>query len=126
MSKATYGERVEPYIFNLPHETKSRLLLNVALIVFGDETGAAPGRLAAFDEVKKLLADFAPELHEPFDRDGLTTALGDYLIEWWGESLDRPLSGKDLDHLLDILPDTGVREALKKAALATEIKDDRE
>ena len=115
-SKATYAERLESYVQALPSETKNRLIIRLATVLFNEITATGPGRLDAFDEARRVLKDLEPGLHQPYDRAALTTALGDYLIEWWGEMQQRPLTGHDLDQLLDELPETGVREALKRFA----------
>jgi hypothetical protein len=123
MSDAPYAERLAFYVESLPSETKTRLLVKVAVRVFGARGGSGPERLNAFAETLTELSDLDPELHQHYDRQALTDSLGDYIVEWWGEVLDRPLTGKDLDQLVDELPDSGVREALKR--FSERRKDDR-
>lgn len=118
MTNSTYPERLSVYIHGLPMETKNELLLKVALAVFDESAPAPTVKFATIAKLEQLLAEFRPELHAPFDKEALTTSLGEYLVEWWSESLSRPLTGRDLDHLLENLPHYGVREALKNAALA--------
>lgn len=118
MSKGTYPACVGSYIDGLPSAAKNELLLKIALAVF-DETAPPPTiKFATLTQLEQILALFRPELHAPYDRAALTTALGEYLVEWWGETLKRPLTGKDLDQLLDRLPEYGLREALQQAAMA--------
>lgn len=116
MSEATYAERLALYVEQLPEPLKDTLLVKVAVCLFGAQNGSGPERLTAFGAALKLLADFAPELHEHHDRRALTDALGDYVVEWWSEILKRPLTGRDLDRLVEELPDSGIREALQRLA----------
>lgn len=118
MTKATYAECLGTYIHDLPMDAKNELLLKVALAVFDESEPAPTVKFATIAKLEQLLAEFRPELHAPFDREALTTSLGEYLVEWWEESLNRPLTGRDLDQLLENLPHYGIREALKTAALA--------
>jgi hypothetical protein len=122
MSKTAYAARLEPYIHELPTATKNALLLKIALLVFPDGTDQEPSSPSAFyEEFRKLLAKFNPDEHLGFDREALTRELGNYVVEWWGEAHEPPLTGRELDHLLGALPDTGVREAL--ARFASERRD---
>lgn len=116
MSKRTYEERLAGYIHHLPDGTKNLLLVNVALLVFKEENTTPTSKLVMLDRLALLLSELRPELHAPYDREALTQALGEYLTDWWGEHLGRPLTGRDLDQFLDHLPEYGIREALKSAA----------
>lgn len=116
MSKGTYAERLSAYIHQLPTTTKNDLLVQVAVAIFNDEASNPTVKLATLARLEQLLSELRPELHTPYDREALTQALGEYLTEWWRESLNRPLTGRDLDQLLDRLPEYGIREALKQAA----------
>lgn len=118
MSKGTYAERLGAYLEALPNAAKNELLLKVALAVFDESVPAPTIKFATLTKLEAVLASLKPELHAPYDRAALTTALGEYLVEWWGETLKRPLTGKDVDQLLDRLPEYGIREALNKAAEA--------
>lgn len=126
MSTGSYAERLGAYIRELPSDRKNELLLNVALTIFDDSAPAPTVKFATISKLEQLLAELRPELHAAFDREALTTSLGEYLVEWWGESLERPLTGRDLDQLLENLPHYGIREALKTAALAEADDEERD
>lgn len=118
MTKGTYAERLGTYIHDLPMDAKNELLLKIALAVFDESAPAPTVKFATIAKLEQLLAELRPELHTPFNNEALTTSLGEYLVEWWGESLNRPLTGRDIDQLLENLPHYSIREALKTAALA--------
>lgn len=120
MAKVTYPEKIGEYIHALGWSTKSELLRKMVLIVFRENTAEEPARLTAFEDLRQLLSDFHPDLHVPYNREELTTSLGQYITEWFGEGLGRPLTGRDLDQLYERLPDSGVRETLKKLATTKE------
>lgn len=112
MSQSRYDEHLAAYIHELPTAAKNILLRRVALSIF--EPAKTPE--LKLSDLAEILSSLRPELHAGYDREALTKALGEYLTEWWGELLERPLTGRDMEELLDHLPEYGIREALKDAA----------
>jgi len=116
MSNATYTEQLTTYIQELPIDTKNDLLRKLALLAFAESTAESLFAMSAFYHgVRQLLAPFHPDEHLRFNRVALSLAIGECVAAWWGETLRRPLTGRELDQIFfHEIPTSGIREALQR------------
>ena len=116
MSNAAYTERLTTYIRELSIETKNELIVKLALLIFTEGHAETLAALSSFYySIRQLMAPFHPDEHLSFNRAALTMALGECIAEWFGQTLRRPLTGRELDQLFfSELPTSGVPEALQR------------